>query len=114
HSYSGLVLYPWGFRAGQLPPDLPRFEALAGTDLVPAVPDSVPGSTLDHYHPGPGWNLYTTNGEYTDWAYRAYGTIAFTTELTSGCCVNGVRSEEHTSELQSRSDLVCRLLLEKK
>src|SRR2546421_3686373 len=26
----------------------------------------------------------------------------------------GMRSEEHTSELQSRSDLVCRLLLEKK
>src|SRR2546428_4225786 len=26
----------------------------------------------------------------------------------------GKRSEEHTSELQSRSDLVCRLLLEKK
>src|SRR5260221_5091358 len=28
--------------------------------------------------------------------------------------VNGRRSEEHTSELQSHSDLVCRLLLEKK
>src|SRR2546428_4948487 len=27
---------------------------------------------------------------------------------------NSRRSEEHTSELQSRSDLVCRLLLEKK
>src|SRR2546428_1411901 len=27
---------------------------------------------------------------------------------------NDKRSEEHTSELQSRSDLVCRLLLEKK
>src|SRR3989442_8848274 len=27
---------------------------------------------------------------------------------------NGVRSEEHTSELQSRPHLVCRLLLEKK
>src|SRR3982751_7125820 len=27
---------------------------------------------------------------------------------------SGPRSEEHTSELQSRSDLVCRLLLEKK
>src|SRR5206468_12210961 len=27
---------------------------------------------------------------------------------------NRFRSEEHTSELQSRSDLVCRLLLEKK
>src|SRR2546422_1955208 len=28
--------------------------------------------------------------------------------------VDGVRSEEHTSELQSRLHLVCRLLLEKK
>src|SRR6266496_4525305 len=28
--------------------------------------------------------------------------------------VRGLRSEEHTSELQSRRDLVCRLLLEKK
>src|SRR2546428_10175727 len=28
--------------------------------------------------------------------------------------VGAHRSEEHTSELQSRSDLVCRLLLEKK
>src|SRR5438067_7778452 len=28
--------------------------------------------------------------------------------------VSGTRSEEHTSELQSRFDLVCRLLLEKK
>src|SRR5260221_4308255 len=28
--------------------------------------------------------------------------------------VAGLRSEEHTSELQSHSDLVCRLLLEKK
>src|SRR5436190_4950098 len=30
-----------------------------------------------------------------------------------GSCL-GRRSEEHTSELQSHSDLVCRLLLEKK
>src|SRR5699024_12703329 len=29
-------------------------------------------------------------------------------------CCNMNRSEEHTSELQSRFDLVCRLLLEKK
>src|SRR5206468_13097674 len=27
------------------------------------------------------------------------------------CCTIASRSEEHTSELQSRSDLVCRLLL---
>src|SRR5690625_6995810 len=29
-------------------------------------------------------------------------------------CRDGLRSEEHTSELQSRGQLVCRLLLEKK
>src|SRR5690349_23465245 len=36
-------------------------------------------------------------------------------QLTSAWPVNcDFRSEEHTSELQSRRDLVCRLLLEKK
>src|SRR3712207_8363336 len=30
------------------------------------------------------------------------------------CCRSSTRSEEHTSELQSRQYLVCRLLLEKK
>src|SRR5699024_11296935 len=40
--------------------------------------------------------------------------------LHVGCCfatakrIWWIRSEEHTSELQSRFDLVCRLLLEKK
>src|SRR3712207_7882125 len=35
--------------------------------------------------------------------------------LTGGCTgPRGLRSEEHTSELQSRQYLVCRLLLEKK
>src|SRR5206468_12358372 len=34
--------------------------------------------------------------------------------FTSTLRTYGWRSEEHTSELQSRSDLVCRLLLEKK
>src|SRR6266496_2611215 len=32
----------------------------------------------------------------------------------SSVCLRTYRSEEHTSELQSRRDLVCRLLLEKK
>src|SRR5206468_12135279 len=34
--------------------------------------------------------------------------------VAASCRHRGGRSEEHTSELQSRSDLVCRLLLEKK
>src|SRR5207249_9837919 len=39
------------------------------------------------------------------------GLVAF---LLIAVVFNFVRSEEHTSELQSRFDLVCRLLLEKK
>src|SRR5699024_6167865 len=35
-------------------------------------------------------------------------------EMAEAIRQNNVRSEEHTSELQSRFDLVCRLLLEKK
>src|SRR2546430_15012989 len=33
---------------------------------------------------------------------------------STGCGAMSTRSEEHTSELQSQSNLVCRLLLEKK
>src|SRR2546430_13439479 len=39
--------------------------------------------------------------------------LAFTSRLTTGQLTTN-RSEEHTSELQSQSNLVCRLLLEKK
>src|SRR5438034_4284414 len=41
-------------------------------------------------------------------------TLRLAMERSVGGRVSGVRSEEHTSELQSHSDLVCRLLLEKK
>src|SRR5205085_10354274 len=43
--------------------------------------------------------------------YTARGWWGTRTLSRSGA---GVRSEEHTSELQSQSNLVCRLLLEKK
>src|SRR5256884_875146 len=39
---------------------------------------------------------------------------ALSRPITAGGFVDGARSEEHTSELQSRLHLVCRLLLEKK
>src|SRR5207253_10750024 len=41
-------------------------------------------------------------------------TFILTPSVTSALKHWGVRSEEHTSELQSRGHLVCRLLLEKK
>src|SRR5699024_12417870 len=42
----------------------------------------------------------------TAWAMWDWGSAAFNAVMIT-------RSEEHTSELQSRFDLVCRLLLEK-
>src|SRR3712207_7699505 len=41
-------------------------------------------------------------------------TVLGMLRLQRGLTVDAVRSEEHTSELQSRQYLVCRLLLEKK
>ena len=57
-----------------------------------------------------------------DWPRACERLTGFTASDLYPCCkamsfhMNGnpERSEEHTSELQSRSDLVCRLLLEKK
>src|SRR5204863_5499729 len=40
--------------------------------------------------------------------------VVFRSGVTIQSCAVRRRSEEHTSELQSRRDLVCRLLLEKK
>src|SRR2546427_12686260 len=45
---------------------------------------------------------------------RASGATTSGTLEASGFTDTDVRSEEHTSELQSQSNLVCRLLLEKK
>src|SRR3712207_8239047 len=44
----------------------------------------------------------------------AEGVVPPPDEVAQTVCHVGVRSEEHTSELQSRQYLVCRLLLEKK
>src|SRR5205085_12373415 len=59
--------------------------------------------------PTPTWRNEGTIelGQYSTWNLAAVLSGPITDEL-------GVRSEEHTSELQSQSNLVCRLLLEKK
>src|SRR5690606_41385961 len=43
-----------------------------------------------------------------------YFTDAVVNDQAAATKFGGLRSEEHTSELQSRENLVCRLLLEKK
>src|SRR3712207_7030035 len=47
-------------------------------------------------------------------ACRLHGTHHIAASVVLICYAEDLRSEEHTSELQSRQYLVCRLLLEKK
>lgn len=84
HTYAGLIMYPPGSSYGPLPADLPVYRMLAGTNVRSAAADHLPGSIRTAYAPGPAWQLYTTNGEYTEFASTRFGTIAFTQELTSG------------------------------
>src|SRR5690554_7682097 len=48
---------------------------------------------------------------YSHWLERIFGVLLI---ILAANIVISARSEEHTSELQSRPHLVCRLLLEKK
>src|SRR2546427_4581713 len=52
---------------------------------------------------------YRSRRGYTMMKLPRLGIVTF-----GSVCANVPRSEEHTSELQSQSNLVCRLLLEKK
>jgi hypothetical protein len=81
HTYGNLILYPWGWQVRTPSLDDPIFVAQAGTDSNPAIFDSLLGQGYD---PGVGADLYTTNGEFTDWAYGELGIPAYTVELTDG------------------------------
>src|SRR5690554_7647433 len=58
-----------------------------------------------------------STGDPTSWSWSFQGAepSTSTAQNPTNICFDsaGVRSEEHTSELQSRPHLVCRLLLEK-
>src|SRR5436305_9595090 len=54
------------------------------------------------------------NQEEDHWKWHMYDTVKGGDYLVDQPAAEILRSEEHTSELQSRPHLVCRLLLEKK
>src|SRR2546430_8508485 len=58
-------------------------------------------------------HLYTPQVGYDPWFFEGLATH-YEAKLSPGVGRPEWRSEEHTSELQSQSNLVCRLLLEKK
>src|SRR2546430_10781626 len=67
-----------------------------------------PYTTLFRSHPA-----LDVHGHVRDRAHRGLGGALAGDDLRSAHA-HRPRSEEHTSELQSQSNLVCRLLLEKK
>src|SRR5207249_8340604 len=106
------LFHDWRYRPDGAPnPDfeLNRPEAHSATVLVTGANFGC-GSSREHAV----WAL-------AEYGFRAIVAPSFADIFFANCCQNGVlavrlssRSEEHTSELQSRFDLVCRLLLEKK
>src|SRR2546430_9246229 len=77
---------------------------------VAAVGAAAFGSALKgSVSPGPRLSVGRLKQSVSRWPYREIPLAAF-----ARAAAGMGRSEEHTSELQSQSNLVCRLLLEKK
>jgi len=81
HTHGDLILYPWGWQLQTTSLDDPIFVAQAGTDDNPGIWDSL---RSHGYDPGVGADLYTTNGDFTDWAYYELGIPTQCVELTEG------------------------------
>jgi hypothetical protein len=75
HSYGPLILYTFGWQVQTPTADNPIYLALSGTEARPAIEGFDPGVSAD---------LYTTNGETTDYAHAVDGTLAWTVELDEG------------------------------
>src|SRR3712207_7561093 len=76
------------------------------------APFAEPGLALLLVASEDGGGLYIFEAEKAAETSEKFSLNVRSSEVLSG--VTGIRSEEHTSELQSRQYLVCRLLLEKK
>src|SRR5438034_7988068 len=87
------------------------FPTRRSSDLVWGKPDEGVGSVFHTLssasnRPARARSLYRLKSTSSSWTS--------TPAIRNCSCNSRARSEEHTSELQSHSDLVCRLLLEKK
>src|SRR3712207_8654028 len=77
-------------------------------DLSSASSNSKPNCAASENLRATAWSIWTTSA-----SCKRLGSTSTTTHSRTQLSTRR-RSEEHTSELQSRQYLVCRLLLEKK
>lgn len=75
HSYSQLVLYPWGYTYSPAPD-----EALMD-QMANAISDSIRGVHGQTYVPEASSDLYLASGDATDWLYGERRSPSFTIEL---------------------------------
>src|SRR5699024_12440320 len=99
---------------------VPACPVLSPLPLHAALPILATVTTPNHFEAEqlPGMTI-SNLADMKDAAKKIHDTSGVTVLAKGGVRLDGpeavdVRSEEHTSELQSRFDLVCRLLLEKK
>ena len=92
HSFGELLLYTFGFQVNTPSADDPIYVALSGTDTKPAI---------DGFNPGVGADLYTTNGETTDFAHADRGALAWTPELGDGPHDDGFVFPDKEGQVQS-------------
>ena len=92
HSFGELLLYSFGYQVNTPSADDPIFIALSGTDQKPAI---------DGFNPGVGADLYTTNGETTDFAHAMNNTLAWTPELGDGPHDDGFVFPDKEGQVQS-------------
>src|SRR2546422_5929833 len=88
------------------PPEVRKLWGPRSSTLLRSAANTSPAR-----HVRPGRATSKASSESSTPRLRSFPTFSSRVSTAAGC---GTRSEEHTSELQSRLHLVCRLLLEKK
>ena len=78
HSYSQLILYPWGYTETPIP-DVEHRELMIG--MAGEMQNLIRGVHGKVYVPQQSSELYPTAGDTTDWTYGTYGIPSFTVEL---------------------------------
>src|SRR5207249_11710564 len=106
-SSSHPIIYHFFFKCSRHHRDLHSFPTRRSSDLRPRRRQRSRPLCKSSRRPSKSRRRTRTNRFFDRWLARSL-------RVRGRAAKCGNRSEEHTSELQSRFDLVCRLLLEKK